>query len=99
MNVHGVFGDMEPHIIGGPVARTWFDPATSHPHRIGLRMMVSSQASTQARIRLDHRCPTKLATPYDQGIVKKAALLQIGDKSRRGLIGLTAVFLEVPGHV
>ena len=43
--------------------------------------------------------PAELAAPDDQGLVEQAALLEVPDQRRRGLIGITALAGDLGGQV
>ncbi len=65
------------------------DTTTGHPHREGIRMMISAVSAS-----LNHRCATKLAAPYDKRFIKQASLFQILDERGTGLFGGLAVFFQ-----
>ena len=48
---------------------------------------------------LDHRRPAELAAPDHQRVVEQAALLQVLDQRRAGLVGVLAILLEIRHEV
>ena len=48
---------------------------------------------------LHHRRAAELAAPDDERVVEQAALLEVLDQRRRGLVGVLAVLLEVVDQV
>ena len=62
------------------------DAAAGQPHREGVGMMVAAVVAA-----LDHRRAAELAAPDDERVVEQAALLQVLDERRAGLVGVAAV--------
>ena len=74
-----------PEFIGGTDRTSGLDPATGHPHRHGIRVVVAAIGDTAFTDSVVGRS-TELATPNDKGLVKHSPTLQVFDQTRNGLV-------------
>ena len=99
MHVRGFLDDMEAQIVRRAKCPARFDAPAGKPHRVGLRMMIATEAATERCVRFHHRRAPKLTAPHDERAVKHPALLQISDEGCRGLVSRAAVLLQVAAHI
>ena len=64
-------------VVGGAVGLAALDPAAGEPDGEAVGVMVA------AVLALGAGSPAELATPDDQGLFEQAALLQVGEQTRR----------------
>ena len=88
VNVYGIFAYVESEVVGRSVDVTAFDATAGEKHREGSIVVVAAIAA------LSHGRATEFAAPDDEGIVEKAAVLEVLDESGDGLVGVLAVFRE-----
>src|SRR5437868_84808 len=89
MDVNRVLDNLITQLIGLSVGDPRFNPATGHPDREGVRVMVAADEPIPIAS-LVHGCPAKFAAPNDQGLVQQTALLQVADKGGGRLINFAA---------
>src|SRR6478736_6489426 len=80
------FDGMHAEFICGPKNRSSFGAAAGEPDAKAFGMMVASIRAGRMR-----RAP-KLASPDDERLVEQAALLQVLEERRNGLVGIESVF-------
>lgn len=80
MNVSAIFNGTKAQFIGGPYGLPTFGSAAGHPHGKSVGIVVASVSF------FTHGCSAKFAAPNNECVLKHAALLQIGEESRDGLI-------------
>ena len=89
MHMHRIFGDIETKLIRGTQSQARFHAATREPHGECVWVMVASVTAA-----LHHGRTAKLTAPDDDGIFQQAALFQIPDQSRAGLVRLTTLIFQ-----
>ena len=99
VDMNRTFDGVESKFIRPSERLTGADSTSRHPHRKGLRMVVTPQLSTQRSARLDHGCSSEFAAPYNQGVFQHATLLEILDQGGTRLIRLFALVLDAVFHV
>ena len=73
VDMNGIFGDVVTEIIGFTIRDTGLGTTTRHPHAEVFGMVISAVIFFgKSALRVD--CSTKLATPYYEGFIEKAAL-------------------------
>ncbi|EDL59862.1 hypothetical protein PM8797T_15923 [Gimesia maris DSM 8797] len=77
VNMNLIAGRIVTVLIGCPMDVSFFDPRTSQPHRIPLRIMIA------AIFPLRDGSPSEFAAPHNQGIVQQSPLLQIRQQPGR----------------
>src|SRR5690349_9992028 len=84
--VNGIFGNVVSQGVGLTERDTRLEPAASHPHREGSRMMIASE---KFRILpgFVHGCPAELAAPDHNRAFEKPTLFQVLDESGGSPIG------------
>ena len=98
MNVNGLFGHVIRVVVGGTVSQTRPHAATCHPHSETSRVVIAAIIILrQASLAVD--CPPKLSAPDDERVIQQAALLQILDERRGGLIGFEASLRQSYGQL
>ncbi len=90
VDMDGVFGDVEPEVIGRADGLTGLDTATGHPHAEGLGVMIAATTAAEGGTGFDHGCAPEFTAPDDEGVVEEPALFQIVDQRGTRLIGLAA---------
>ena len=101
VHVHAILDRLETELVSSAIDRTTFDAPTGHPHAKTVRVVV-------APVRCYDGCavgdlnpwrPAELATPDDKGLIEHAALLEVLEQRRDGLVTfggqLAVVLLEV----
>src|SRR5579875_367292 len=71
VDMDAIFDGIKPDNVGGAVGDSAFDAAAGHPHGKAKRIVIAAVAA------FAHRCPAKLASPYNQRRIEQAATLQI----------------------
>jgi len=69
-------------LVGFSIRDSAFEAATSHENRIAADMMISASDIVD---RTDGGCPSHFASPQHNGLIQKAALMQVCDQRRNGL--------------
>jgi len=88
-----VLGNVVTDVVGLAV-NARFDPGPSHPHGKGVWVMISTVESFLqfiANVVLHHRRTAEFPTPDNQGFLKQAALLEVGDQTGNGPVDLLAL--------
>ena len=101
IHTNAFFYGFVPKLITGTILDTPFDSTTCHPHREGMRIMVSSQGPLRIRR------ASKLTAPNHQRIVKQPAGLQVGQQRPDRLIDTlgsnsvidTNISMSIPGNI
>ena len=75
VNVHWVFYDVKPKVIGLSIRNSRANAAASHPHSKCSRMVIATGRPGQGRIIFNHRCPPELSTPNHHCFVEQSTLL------------------------
>ena len=97
VDVDFVFDNTETKLISGAMGRSSFDAATGHPNAEALLMVIAAWGgfrSCAGVVLLNHGRAAKFASPYHQGIVQHASLLQILDQARTSLVDIAGRFWE-----
>ena len=89
-DVNRILGCVIPQFIRIAVRCSGIDAAACHPHGEALDVMIAADST----LIMNHRCATKFAAPDDQCFVQQAALLQIIQQSRNGLIRQLATDIQ-----
>lgn len=88
-----VLGNVIAYVIGLSVD-TRLDARSRHPHGKGVGMMISTVETFLqfiANVVLHHRRTAEFPTPDNQGFLKQAALLEVGDQTGNGPVDLLAL--------
>ena len=73
MHVDPAVGRSEAQFVGSPVNVSSSQPATRHPHRKGIDMMIAARRFSW----FAHRSASEFATPDHQGVFEQSTLFQI----------------------
>ena len=90
---HWVLGNVIAYVIGLSVD-TRLDACSRHPHGKGVGMMISTVETFLqfiANVVLHHRRAPEFTAPNNQGFLKQAALLEVGDQTGNGTVNLLAL--------
>jgi hypothetical protein len=90
VDVHGVLNRIEPKFIGATMHMAFLQTATCHPYAEGPIVVIASIVAT-----LDHRCPSKFATPNNKRIIQHAQTLEVFDQGGAGFIRGVRIVLNV----
>lgn len=96
-NVDGIFDDIVTEFVCGPVHRATFNAGTGQPNAKALGMVVAAIRFFGEFSLAVNRSP-ELATPDNQRIIKHAALFEILDERRRGLVDVATLVGKVSGQ-
>ena len=97
VNMDPVFRDVVAVIVRGSMGIPGLSPATGHPNRVATGVMVPPEI-VGVELSLAIIRPPEFPAPNDQGILKHAPLLKIGNKGGGGLVGLLALSLDAAGQ-
>ena len=78
MNVGSVVSGAETQFVRLAELIAFFSAASGKPHGKGINVVVS----TGGLPIFSHRCSSKLASPYDERVIKEASLLEVDDEGR-----------------
>ena len=84
VDVHAVLDRLEAEVVRLTVAHAALRAAAGEEHTEAMRVVVAAVAI------LAHRRATKLAAPHDQRVIQQAALLQVAQQRRDGLVNVLA---------
>ena len=90
---HWILGDVVANVVRFPIGSR-FDAGSGHPHGKGVWMMISTVETFLqfiANVVLHHRRASEFAAPDNQGFLKQAALLEVGDQTGNGPVDLLAL--------
>ena len=94
-HLHRVLHDLVAHGVGLAVRHTGLDAAASHPDGEGAGIVVPADKLHHLSVAIfPHRGAPEFAAPHHQRVLEHAALLQISQQSRDGLIGFAAAVGE-----
>ncbi len=87
VDVDRVFRDVVAEVVGLAVGDAGLDAAAGQPDREAARMMVAAVVvGRQLALAVDRAA--ELAAPDDERVVQQAALLEVLDEGRAGLVGV-----------
>src|SRR5687768_7154193 len=84
MHLDGLFDGILPNIIRGAMHVAWLEPASRQPDAEAVAVMPATVRAFPGR-----RTP-ELSGPHYDGLIQHAALLQVRDKSRNGLVHIVS---------
>ena len=80
-----IFDNVIAELVGLAVFNSTLNSATGHPHRKAFGMVVAAVVFfSQLALAVDG--PAKFAAPDNERGIEQAALFQVGDKGRTGLV-------------
>src|SRR2546423_6060197 len=99
MHMHLVRDGAEAEVVGRPVDMPALRAAAGQPGREAPVVMIAPITALRSR------CPTKLTTPDDKGVVEQTTALQVGQESGNRLVDVAGeiarqfvmVAVRVPG--
>src|SRR5271154_799857 len=89
VHVNFVLRGGEAELIGRTVDMAGLEASARHPHRKPVGIVIASAYGSVVRAgfgKLHSRSTSELSTPDDQRVIQHAALLQVFQKRRDGLI-------------
>ena len=94
MDMHLVLGGVEAEVIRLAQGQAPLHAPARHPHAEAIRMMIPAVIAS-----LDHGGAAEFTAPDDESVLEEAALFQVGDEGGAGLVGVSAVLLQVTDEV
>ena len=93
-----VLDDVVAEVVGLAIDRTALGAAAGHPHGETARVVVATVVLLgETALAVDRA--TELAAPDDEGVLEHAALLEVLDERRAGLIDVATLAGHAAGHV
>jgi len=97
VNAHRFAGWAEAEFIGAANRHSGTNAAPCHEHRVGVDVVVAADLALLPNFA--HRRAAKFATPDHEGPIQQAALLQVANQRRRGLVDLAGDGLQRSSQV
>ena len=94
VHMNWIFDRSESKLIRFSDRLTGADPSTRHPHGKGLRVMVTTELSSEGCTGFDHGGSPEFSAPDNQGVFQHASLFQILDQSCTCLVCLFALLFD-----